>query len=208
MFTGIVSDVGEIIKLDKIPAGQRVRIATRYDPKTIELGASIACSGVCHTVIETGSLEAGSSEAGSNYFDVESGSETLAITNAGDWATGKKLNLERSLSMGDELGGHLVLGHVDGLAEIIEREDHPDSVFFKLRAPEQYARFIAQKGSIGLDGCSLTVNDVDGDDFTIFLIPHTLAHTTWNERKVGDKINLEVDMMARYVARLNEYTPS
>ena len=203
MFTGIVSDLGEIIKLDKVPAGQRVRIKTQYDPDTIELGASIACSGVCHTVIEKGTLD-----DGSYYFDVESGKETLDLTNAGKWQEGKKLNLERSLQMGDELGGHLVLGHVDGLAEIIEREDHPDSVFFKLRAPSQFARFIAQKGSVGLDGTSLTVNDVEGDDFTIFLIPHTLANTTWGERHVGDTINLEVDMMARYVARLSEYRPA
>jgi riboflavin synthase len=203
MFTGIVTDIGEIIKLEKIPAGQRVRIATTYAPDGIDLGASIACSGICHTVIEKGSLD-----DGRNYFDVESGKETLDLTNAGDWYEGKKLNLERSLGMGDELGGHLVLGHVDGLAEVVEREDHPDSVFFKLRAPGEFARFIAQKGSVALDGCSLTVNDVDGDDFTIFLIPHTLEQTTWNERQVGATINLEVDMMARYVARLADYTPS
>ncbi|MCV6575589.1 MAG: riboflavin synthase [Cohaesibacter sp.] len=204
MFTGIVTDIGEIIKLDKIPAGQRVRIATRYEPQGIELGASIACSGVCHTVIEKGTL----AEDGRHYFDVESGKETLDLTNAGEWCVGKKLNLERSLSMGDELGGHLVLGHVDGLAQVVERQDHPDSVFFKLRAPGDYARFIAQKGSVALDGCSLTVNEVDGDDFTIFLIPHTLEQTTWGERQVGSSINLEVDMMARYVARLADYKPS
>lgn len=203
MFTGIVSDIGEIIELEKIPAGQRTRIATRYEPDGIELGASIACSGVCHTVIEKGALE-----DGRNYFVVESGKETLDLTNVAGWSVGRRLNLERSLQMGDELGGHLVLGHVDGLAEIVEREEHPDSVFFKLRTPNQLARFIAQKGSVALDGTSLTINDVDGDDFTIFLIPHTVANTTWGDRKVGDQINLEVDMMARYVARLNEYQPS
>lgn len=203
MFTGIVTDVGEVIEQHKIPAGQRVKIATRFDPKSIELGASIACSGVCHTVTECGALD-----DGRNYFIVESAKETLDLTNAPEWAVGRKLNLERSLQMGDELGGHLVLGHVDGMAEIVEREDHPDSVFFKLRAPDQLARFIPAKGSVALDGTSLTVNDVDGDDFTIFLIPHTLDNTSWAEKKVGDKINLEVDMMARYVARLSEYKPS
>ena len=203
MFTGIVTDIGEIVALEKIPAGQRVRIATHYDPETIDIGASIACSGVCHTVIETGAHD-----DGRNFFVVESGKETLDLTNASDWSVGRKLNLERSLQMGDELGGHLVLGHVDGLAEVIERTDHPDSVFFKLRASGTFARFIPQKGSVALDGTSLTVNDVDGDDFTIFLIPHTVANTTWGDKQVGDQINLEVDMMARYVARLNEYEPA
>lgn len=202
MFTGIVTDLGEIIELTKIPAGQRVRIATIYDPNGIDLGASIACQGVCHTVIEKGTLD-----DGRHYFDVESGKETLDLTNAANWQEGEKLNLERSLAMGDELGGHLVLGHVDGLAEIIERQDHPDSVFFKLRAPKDLARFIAAKGSVALNGTSLTVNDVEDADFTIFLIPHTLTHTTWGNKQVGDKINLEVDMMARYVARLNDYRP-
>ncbi len=203
MFTGIITDVGEVLEQKAIPAGQRVRIATHFDPETIALGASIACNGVCHTVVATGTLD-----ADRNYFEVESGKETLDLTNAPAWKAGTAINLERSLKMGDELGGHLVLGHVDGVAEVIERADHPDSVFFKLRAPGQLARFIPQKGSVSLDGTSLTVNDVDGDDFTIFLIPHTLTHTAWKEKQVGDKINLEVDMMARYVARLNEYTPS
>ncbi|WP_316859615.1 riboflavin synthase [uncultured Cohaesibacter sp.] len=203
MFTGIITDVGEVIKQDAIPAGQRVRIATRFDPESIALGASIACNGVCHTVVETGLLW-----DGRNFFDVESGKETLDLTNASQWEPGSAINLERSLKMGDELGGHLVLGHVDGLATIVERKDHPDSVFFKLRAPGNLARFIPTKGSVALDGTSLTVNDVDGDDFTIFLIPHTLANTAWKEKKAGDQINLEVDMMARYVARLSEYSPS
>ncbi|WP_319531385.1 riboflavin synthase [uncultured Cohaesibacter sp.] len=202
MFTGIVTDVGEVVMREDIPAGQRVRIATHFDPKTIAVGASIACSGVCHTVIEAGALE-----DGRNFFVVESAKETLDLTTAAEWSVGRKLNLERSLQMGDELGGHLVLGHVDGMADIVERVDHPDSVFFKLRAPNQLARFIPQKGSVALDGCSLTVNDVEGDDFTIFLIPHTITHTTFGDKQVGDKINLEVDMMARYVARLSEYKP-
>nr|WP_321457465.1 riboflavin synthase [uncultured Cohaesibacter sp.] len=203
MFTGIITDVGEVLKQEAIPAGQRIRIATNFDPETIALGASIACNGVCHTVVATGALD-----ENRNYFEVESGKETLDLTTAAGWTVGSAINLERSLKMGDELGGHLVLGHVDGVAEVVEREDFPDSVFFKLRAPDQLARYIPQKGSVSLDGTSLTVNDVDGDDFTIFLIPHTLANTAWKDKKVGDKINLEVDMMARYVARLNEYTPS
>lgn len=202
MFTGIVSDIGEIVELEKIPAGLRTMIATSYESESIDIGASIACSGVCHTVIDRGALE-----DGRNYFVVESGKETLDLTNVAGWAVGCRLNLERSLQMGDELGGHLVLGHVDGLADIVERTEHPDSVFFRLRAPNQLARFIAQKGSVALDGTSLTINDVDGDDFTIFLIPHTVSNTTWADRQAGDKINLEVDMMARYVARLNEYQP-
>ena len=201
MFTGIVSDLGQIVSVQSIPAGQRARIATAYAPEGIEIGASIACSGVCHTVVERGVLD-----DGRNFFDVESGKETLDLTTASQWVEGQRINLERSLHMGDELGGHLVLGHVDGIAEVIEREEHPDSVFFKLRAPSELARFIAQKGSVALDGTSLTVNDVDGDDFTIFLIPHTVTHTTWGMRHVGDKINLEIDMMARYVARLNDYS--
>lgn len=202
MFTGIVTDVGEIVERTEIPAGQKIRIVTNFDITTIEIGSSIACSGVCHTVTETGLLP-----DNRGYFDVESGKETLDLTTASEWTVGRRLNLERSLQMGDELGGHLVLGHVDGMAEIVERIDHPDSVFFKLRAPDQLARFIPSKGSVALDGTSLTVNDVDGDDFTIFLIPHTLANTTWGGKHLGDKINLEVDMMARYVARLNEYKP-
>ena len=203
MFTGIVTNVGEIVEWTEIPAGQRVRITTDYDINSIAIGASIACSGVCHTVVETGLLP-----DGRGYFDVESGKETLELTAASTWKVGVRVNLERSLQMGDELGGHLVLGHVDGLAEIVERVDHPDSVFFRLRAPDQLARFISQKGSVALDGTSLTVNEVEGDEFTIFLIPHTVAQTTWGDRHLGDKINLEVDMMARYVARLSEYKPS
>ena len=206
MFTGIVTDVGEIVEIHEIPAGQKTKIATSFDPETIAIGASIACSGVCHTVIEAGQLDAIANHY-RNYFVVESARETLDLTNASEWQVGGKLNLERSLQMGDELGGHLVLGHVDGVAEVIERVDHPDSVFFKLRAPDGLARFIPAKGSVALDGASLTVNEVDGDDFTIFLIPHTLEHTTFAKKQVGDSINLEVDMMARYVARLNEYKP-
>jgi len=199
MFTGIVTDLGEIVSVEEIPAGIRTRIATIYDPGTIDIGASIACGGPCHTVTAKGRGE------GANWFEVESAAETLALTTARDWKAGMKLNLERSLTMGAELGGHLVLGHVDGLAEITKREDHRDSVYFQFRAPGELARFIAKKGSVALDGTSLTVNEAEGDLFSVFLIPHTMQVTTWSDRRAGDKVNLEVDMMARYAARLAEF---
>jgi len=200
MFTGIVTDLGEILATDDIPAGKRTRIRTAYDTDSFDIGASISCAGVCHTV----TAKANSSNG--NWFEVESAAETLALTNVSDWKTGQKLNLERSLTMGAELGGHLVLGHVDGLATVTKREDHPDSVYFQFGAPLGAAPFIAKKGSVALDGTSLTVNEVDGLLFSVFLIPHTLEVTTWSERQVGDKINLEVDMMARYAARLAEFS--
>ncbi|MTH97762.1 riboflavin synthase [Roseibium sp. RKSG952] len=199
MFTGIVSDLGEILSVDKIPAGLRTRIRTVYDPATIDIGASIACGGPCHTVVAKGT------DAGGHWFEVDSGAETLALTTVGAWQAGHKINLERSLSMGAELGGHLVLGHVDGLARITKREDHPDSVYFQFEAPDEMAPFIARKGSVALDGTSLTVNEADGNLFSVFLIPHTLEVTTWSARHVGDAVNLEVDMMARYAARLAEF---
>lgn len=199
MFTGIVTDIGVIDLAEDIPAGRRFRILTAYDADTIDIGASIACLGVCHTVVEKGRRD-----DGQNWFTVESARETLRLTSADRWQQGQRLNLERSLAMGDELGGHLVLGHVDGLAEIIERVDHPDSVYFKFRADRAFTRFIPKKGSVALDGTSLTVNEAEDDTFSVFLIPHTVAVTTWGERQVGSVINLEVDMMARYVARLQE----
>jgi len=199
MFTGIVTDMGEILHVETIPAGIRTRIKTVYDPDTIDIGASIACGGPCHTVTAKGR------DSDGNWFEVESASETLALTTAKDWKAGMKLNLERSLTMGAELGGHLVLGHVDGLAEITKREDHADSVYFQFRAPMELARFIAKKGSVALDGTSLTVNEAEGDLFSVFLIPHTLEVTSWSDRRAGDKVNLEVDMMARYAARLAEF---
>ncbi|CUB00347.1 riboflavin synthase [Pannonibacter indicus] len=199
MFTGIVTDLGTILSVTDIPAGKRTRIATVYDVDTIDIGASIACGGPCHTVTSKGRDETG------NWFEVESGAETLRLTTVADWKAGQKLNLERSLSLGAELGGHLVLGHVDGLARIVERRDHPDTVYFRFDAPRAFAPFIARKGSVALDGTSLTVNEVEGTEFSVFLIPHTLAVTTWAERQVGDNVNLEVDMMARYAARLAEF---
>ncbi|WP_150523473.1 riboflavin synthase [Roseibium sediminis] len=200
MFTGIVTDLGEITRVDKIPAGLKTRIRTSYDPDGIDIGASIACGGPCHTVVAKGTDEGG------NWFEVDSAAETLALTTVSDWKVGMHLNLERSLKMGTELGGHLVLGHVDGLATITKREDHQDSVYFQFRVPMGFAPFIAKKGSVALDGTSLTVNEADNDLFSVFLIPHTLEVTTWSERQVGDKVNLEVDMMARYAARLAEFS--
>lgn len=200
MFTGIVTDIGEIVEILEIPAGKRTRIRTTYDVDSLDIGASVACSGVCHTVTAKGA------EADGNWFEVESARETLSLTNVSQWSVGQKLNLERSLALGAELGGHLVLGHVDGLASITRREDHPDSVFFEFEASAETAPYIAKKGSVALDGTSLTVNEVDGLRFSVFLIPHTLQATTWNERVAGDKINLEVDMMARYAARLAEFS--
>ena len=199
MFTGIVTDIGRVVSAGEIPAGRRTRIACRYDAEGIDIGASIACSGICHTVTARGV------DGGQAWFEVESGAETLKLTTAGTWTEGTRINLERSLSLGAELGGHLVLGHVDGLAEVVERRDHPDSVYFRFRAPRELARFIAKKGSVALDGTSLTVNEVEGDAFSVFLIPHTVSVTTWSDRQTGDAINLEVDMMARYVARLREF---
>ncbi|MFS8181873.1 riboflavin synthase alpha chain [Pseudovibrio denitrificans] len=199
MFTGIVSDVGTILELEQIAAGQRAKIGTVYDPDGIEIGASIACSGVCHTVVAKGR------DGEQNWFTVESAAETLALTTVKDWCVGKRVNLERSLSMGAELGGHLVLGHVDGKATIVERTEHPESVYLKFECAPEFARFIPKKGSVALDGTSLTVNEAEGNTFSVFLIPHTLEVTTWSDRAQGDEINLEVDMMARYVARLAEF---
>lgn len=199
MFTGIVTDIARVVQVTEIPAGRRTRIACGYDVAGIDIGASIACAGVCHTVTATGESD------GEGWFEVESGAETLKLTTAGSWMAGTRLNLERSLAMGDELGGHLVLGHVDGLAEVVNRRDHPDSVYFRFRVPHELARFIAMKGSVALDGTSLTVNEVEGDEFSVFLIPHTVSVTTWGERQIGDAINLEVDMMARYVDRLRAF---
>jgi riboflavin synthase len=196
MFTGIVTDVGEVVAARPREAGASFRIATTYDPETIALGASIACGGPCLTVVERGS-------AGNRaYFDIEASSETLARTTMGEWRPGTRLNLERSLKLGDELGGHLVSGHVDGVARIVERRDEADMARFTFEAPAELARFIAEKGSVSLDGTSLTVNAVDGRNFDVMIIPHTLAVTTWGERRAGDRVNLEIDTLARYVARL------
>jgi riboflavin synthase len=198
MFTGLVSDVGEVLSVEARGELRRMRIACSYDPQTIPLGASIACSGPCLTAVHVG-------HAGDrNFFDVDAAAETLAKTTVGVWTAGRKINLERSLRIGDELGGHLVTGHVDGVAHIVERRDFDGMAHFRIRAPQALSKFIAAKGSVCLDGTSLTVNEVEGDDFTILLIPHTLAVTTWGLRASGDPLNIEVDLMARYAARLTE----
>lgn len=197
MFTGIVSDVGEVLTVTRRVAGTRLRIATAYDPDTIAIGASIACSGPCLTVVERG-------YAGNrSFFDVEASTETLARTTLGDWTIGTRVNLERPLALGEELGGHLVTGHVDGLATIVERVADGDMARFVFDVPSELARFVATKGSVALDGTSLTVNDVDNTRFGVMVIPHTLAVTTWQSRRAGDKVNLEVDLLARYLDRLN-----
>ncbi len=198
MFTGIISDVGEVVEVSPHGDLRRLVVASGYDPTSIALGASICNSGVCLTVVDFAPLAGGARLA----FDV--GAETLAVTTLGTWKTGDKVNLERSLRMGDELGGHMVSGHVDGLAELASRRDFDEMAHFQFRAPKPLAKFIAMKGSVALDGTSLTVNAVAGDLFEVLLIPHTLAVTTWGARRPGDRVNLEVDQMARYAARLLE----
>ena len=197
MFTGIITDIGTGLELEQ-RGDLRARIGTLYDVDGIDLGASIACNGVCLTVIALG-------REPQNWFDVEISAETVGATNVGDWGLGSLLNLERALKVGDELGGHIVSGHVDGVAEIVKIRDEGDSTRVTFRAPEEFAKFIAPKGSVALNGTSLTVNEVDGVEFGINFIPHTKAETTWGDVVEGDKINLEIDTMARYVARLRDY---
>jgi riboflavin synthase len=199
VFTGIVSDLGEVLEVDKRADGlSRLTVACGYDPDTIEIGASIACSGPCLTVVERGR------QGNRAFFAVDVAAETLRVTTAGSWRRGTKINLERSLRLGDELGGHLVSGHVDGIADLVAREDLPDMARLSLRVPLALSRFIAQKGSVALDGVSLTVNEVEGDTFSVLLIPHTLKVTTFGGLRPGAPLNLEVDQMARYAARLLE----
>jgi riboflavin synthase len=199
MFTGLITDVGEIVALEPRAAGVRLSVATAYDPASIALGASIAHSGICLTVIE-----AGRHADGRGVMVVEASTETLAVTTMAGWRVGDRINLERSLRLGDEMGGHMVTGHVDGVATIVARTADADMARFEFQAPAALARYIARKGSVALDGTSLTVNAVDGARFAVMLIPHTLAVTTWGAAQVGDRVNLEVDLMARYVARLQE----
>jgi len=198
MFTGIISDVGQVIDIAQSGEIKRLKLASAYEASTIPIGASIANSGACLTVVGVEPLKAGSAIA----FDV--GAETLSVTTLGQWRAGDHVNLERSLKVGDELGGHMVSGHVDGVAEILSRRDFDGMAHFLVRAPKDLAKFIAVKGSVALDGTSLTVNAVQGDAFEVLLIPHTLKVTTWGERKPGDKVNIEVDQIARYAARLIE----
>jgi riboflavin synthase len=198
MFTGIISDVGQIIEMMTSRERGRLRIASNYDAASIAVGASIANAGACLTVVSVEPHGGGSAIA----FDV--GAETLAVTTLGHWRAGERINLERALKVGDELGGHMVSGHVDGAAEILSRRDFDGMAHFVFRAPADLAKFIAVKGSVALDGTSLTVNAVNGDAFEVLLIPHTLHLTTWGERTVGDRVNVEVDQLARYAARLIE----
>ena len=199
MFTGITTDVGEVIAVQVRAEGlHRLKIVCAYARASIALGASIAHSGVCLTVVETGE------EGGRTWFAVDAAAETLRMTTAGNWRQGTRLNLERALKVGDELGGHIVAGHADGMAELIAREDLTDMARLTLRAPHPLMRFVATKGSVALDGVSLTVNEVTADTFSVLIIPHTLAVTTLGAAKPGAAMNLEIDLMARYAARLME----
>ena len=191
MFTGIITDIGTIANM--VEEGDlRVRIGTGYDTSGIDMGASIASDGVCLTVVDLGP----------DWYEVQVSAETVSKTNLSAWAVGKRLNLERALRVGDELGGHIVSGHVDGVAEVVSVVDEGDSTRVQLRAPEALARFVAPKGSVALNGTSLTVNEVEGAVFGINFIPHTKQVTTWGDVAVGDAVNLEIDTLARYVARL------
>ena len=195
MFTGIITDVGTIRSV--VQRGDlRIEIATAYDVTTVDMGASIACDGVCLTVVEKTS----------DSFCVDVSAESAGLTNIGGWTAGRPIKLERALKVGDELGGHIVSGHVDGVAEIVALRDEGDSTRVTLRAPEALAKFIAPKGSVAVNGTSLTVNEVNGTDFGINFIPHTKAVTTWGSAAVGDRVNLEIDTLARYVARLQDWS--
>jgi len=202
MFSGIVRGLGKIIEVDeKSNDLRRFIVACDYDPGSIAVGGSIACSGICLTVVERGA------SGNRPFFAVDAAAETLRLTTAGQWRRGTSINLERSLRLGDEMGGHLVSGHVDGIAELVTRDDFLDSASFTLLVPNALSRFIAVKGSVALDGVSLTVNKVKGDTFSVLIIPHTLQVTTFGKLEPGTRLNLEVDQIARYVARLMEVLP-
>ena len=199
MFTGITTDVGEVIAVEPRAEGlRRLKVACAYPRESIAIGASISHSGVCLTVVETAA--AGNRTA----ISVDAAAETLRMTTAGAWKQGTRLNLERALKVGDELGGHIVAGHVDGTAELASRKNLTDMARLTLRAPRELMRFVATKGSVALDGVSLTVNEVTADTFSVLIIPHTLSVTTLGLAQTGDALNLEIDLMARYAARLME----
>lgn len=199
MFTGIVTSIGEVRSVKPRADNLHcIAIACDYPHADIDQGASIACSGVCLTVVDHGE------EGGRTWFAVDAAAETLRVTTVGRWRAGSRINLERALKFGDELGGHLVAGHVDGIATVVGREDMTEMARFVLRAPREFARFIATKGSVVLDGVSLTVNAVEGDTFSVLVIPHTLRVTTFGALHKGEDVNLEVDTIARYAARLAE----
>jgi riboflavin synthase len=197
MFTGIITDIGEVLETHH-EGDLRARIATHYNVAGIDIGASIASDGVCLTMVARGTEPR-------PWYEVQISAETLSKTNLGAWAPGQRVNLERALKVGDELGGHIVSGHVDGMAEVVAMKPEGDSLRVTFRAPEGLAKFIAPKGSVALNGTSLTVNEVEGRDFGINFIPHTQKATTWGDVALGDLVNLEVDTMARYVARLREW---
>ena len=200
MFTGIITQVGELLERENREGATRFRVASLYDPETVAIGASIAHDGCCLTVTDKGRLA-----DGRMWHDVELSGETLARTTLGGWQPGRAVNLERALRVGDELGGHYVSGHVDGVAEVIATEPAGESLIVRIRLPEVLARYVAPKGSIALDGISLTVNEVAGCVFSVNVIPHTRAATTWRDIAPGRKVNVEVDMLARYVARLTAF---
>ena len=199
MFTGIITDIGEVLMVE-MRGDLHARIGTRYDMGSVDLGASIACNGICLTVVDKGE----------GWFDVDISAESIAKTNImqgnAAWPVGTKLNLERALRLGDELGGHIVSGHVDGVAKVVSVLDEGESTRFVFEVPESLAPFVAPKGSAALNGTSLTVNDVDGCTFGVNIIPHTKQHTTWQSVKAGDRVNLEIDTLARYVARLANFS--
>ncbi len=202
MFTGLITDIGTLLSVEPRGALKRLKLASHYPADSLVLGASVAHNGVCMTLVGFGARREGDDFV--SWHEVDAAAETLAVTTAGDWKPGDRINLERALRIGDELGGHMVSGHVDGVATIVGRKDFDGMAHFDIEAPKTLAKFVAEKGSVALDGTSLTVNKVSGTTFTILLIPHTLEKTNFGGRKAGDRINLEVDTMARYAARLTE----
>ncbi|WP_375674617.1 riboflavin synthase [Bartonella sp. CL100XZDX] len=197
MFTGIITDIGCVEDVQPLKQGMRLKISTRYAIESLVIGASIACSGICLTIVERGLKQ-----EDSNWFVVEAWEETLRLTNLAQWTKGTFVNLERSLRLGDEMGGHLVSGHIDGLAEIIEQKNEGDAIRFYLKVSRQFMPFIVNKGSIALNGTSLTVNCVEDCVFDVLIIRHTLEMTTWGQAKIGDRVNLEIDQLARYAAKI------
>lgn len=196
MFTGIITDIGCVEEIQSLKRGVRLNISTCYAIESLEVGASIACSGICLTIVECGKQQENRS-----WFAVEAWEETLRLTNLAQWTKGTSINLERSLRLGDEMGGHLVSGHVDGLAEIIDQKNEGEAVRFFLQIPTKFVPFIVNKGSVALNGTSLTVNSVEDCIFDVLIIRHTLEVTTWGQAKIGDQVNLEIDQLARYAAK-------
>ncbi|EJF77551.1 riboflavin synthase [Bartonella birtlesii] len=200
MFTGIITNIGCVEDVQSLKQGVRLNISTHYDLESLEIGASIACSGICLTLVERGSKC-----ANLNWFAVEAWEEALRLTNLTEWKKGTRINLERSLKLGDEIGGHLVFGHIDGLAEVIDQKNEGDAIRFFLKIPKQFTPFIVNKGSIALNGTSLTVNFIEDCIFNVLIIRHTLEMTTWGQTKIGDQVNLEIDQFARYAAKFSNF---